>query len=85
MYRGNLCDFFHSNLTPKNTNTSDNNKDETKEYKCVGCETNWTAKTCVVVQRQSIYFRLNCEDWVKHKYKVLDKCWTHFDNYGYQR
>ena len=46
--RGTLCAFLHFNLAPKYQNTTDNNKDETKECKCVVCETYKTDKTFVV-------------------------------------
>ena len=86
--RGTLCDVLHFNRVPKNINSTDNNKDGTKAYKCVGCETNWTDKTCVMehmVQNKTIYFCLNCEDWLKHKSKVLHKNWSLFNKDGYLR
>ena len=79
--RGALCNFLHLNLAPNNVNSTDDNKEETKEYKCVSCESNWTDKTCVVehvIQNHTLYFCLNCEDWVKHKSKVLENNRTLF-------
>merc|ERR1712129_249754 len=73
--RGISCDFLHVTLACHDGNVNSIDKVETHDYKCVGCESSWTDKRCVInhtINNQQVYFCLNCDDWVRDKSKVLD-------------
>ena len=51
-------------------------------YECSGCKDIWTDMTCVkkhIIENQSVYFCLNCDDWIQFKSKVFDQGWTLLD------
>ena len=55
-------------------------------YECSGCKDIWTDMTCVkkhIIENQSVYFCLNCDDWIQFKSKVFDQGWTLLDKEGF--
>ena len=45
-------------------------------FKCVSCKSEWKESNCVVehkIEGKKLYFCLNCDDWVRHKNRVLDQ------------
>ena len=81
--RNEVCDFLHVTLTVDDVNVK--GKVEDIAYKCAGCKHSWTNRTCVVqhvISNHSIYFCLNCDDWIGDKCKVLEKDWSLFDESG---
>ena len=83
--REGFCDFLHASIPQNDEAVHSVNQEETKDFKCVGCETTWPEKRCIVthfIQNQKVHFCLNCEDWVKDKSKVLDINWSLFDDKG---
>ena len=54
-------------------------------FRCVSCKSEWQERKYVVqhkIEDRELYFCLNCEDWVRHKERVLDEGWSLFDQYG---
>ena len=81
--RENNFDFLHDTLAQDDR--SYGRKDEEQEYKCVGCESCFSDRRCIVqhlVGNQTVNFCLNCDDWVTDKTKVLDSNWTLLDSRG---
>ena len=80
--RENSSDFLHVTLVREDENFNAHKEIEEEQFKCVGCNTNWTEKRCVVthkIENETIHFCVNCEDWIKDKSKVLDAKWSLFD------
>ena len=78
--RGQSCEFSHDiHICGKSFPT------KVTSYKCEGCKSDWQESRFVVkhsINNMEIYFCLNCEDWIKHKNKVLDEGWSLFDQDG---
>ena len=68
------CEYLHS---------------KTKDsFKCSSCLDTWNDRTCVkehVVENMTVYFCLNCDDWVRDKSAVFRQGWTLLDDQGYLR
>ena len=83
--RNEECDYLHVN----NAN-EESFKDiaDICEYQCVSCKSIWNNKIHLVghtIKNMSLFFCLNCYDWVKNKESVLDQGWTLLDEAGFLR
>ena len=59
-----------------------------KQFKCESCKYSWEDKNCVVehiIKNKTMFFCLNCDDWVKTKENVLKEGWTLFNEGGFLR
>ena len=57
-------------------------------FKCVSCMDTWTDEKCVVkhtVKNHTVYFCLNCDEWVQIKENVFDHGWTLLGEDGFPR
>ena len=69
-------------------NVGNMNVNVAEDYQCVSCKCAWKDRNCLVmhdIQSTSVYFCLNCDDWVKNKMAVFDQGWSLLDNEGYLR
>ena len=83
--RGIGCLYLHSTSAIKFDNE---NSLATKEYKCEGCKYTWNDRTCMQehnIKNMSVFFCLNCDDWIKNKFAVFEHGWTMFDEAGFLR
>ena len=51
------CDFLHVTLAMSDKAVINTHKNELEEYKCVGCESSWTAKGYTVEYVEYCYFQ----------------------------
>ena len=79
--RGSDCAYLHTGLEKKEVN-------EDSVFQCFSCKSAWKDKRCVKehgIRNITVFFCLNCDDWVKQKGAVLDQGWTLFDEAGFLR
>ena len=75
------CDYLHVTLA----RDDGRHINAHKSFPCVGCQNCYDDVTCVVqhnIENLSFYLCLNCEDWIKHKEKIITPGWSLFDNNG---
>ena len=77
----NDCDYLHV------TRAGDDGKQTQahKSYLCQGCKNCYEDKTCVVqniVSHIPFYLCLNCDEWIKHKDKIMTPGWSLFNQNG---
>ena len=85
--RGQECLYLHANKNLDN-NVENVNNFEAEKYECVSCRYTWTDRHCVkehTIRSTTVFFCLNCDDWVKEKSAVYDQGWSLFDQAGYLR
>ena len=75
------CDYLHVTLA------SDDRRqiNAHKSFPCIGCQNCYDDVACVVqhkIENSSFYLCLNCEDWIKHKEKIITPGWSLFDHNG---
>ena len=87
--RGEEFDYLHVTLANDDREISEHKHcSESRKYNCIGCKSCFTDKDCVIkhtIQNRETYFCLNCEDWVKEKFRVYDRNWSLLDQDGYLR
>ena len=76
--RDTICEYLH--VTPA--------RDDDNCYKCEGCKSMFEEKEHVikhVINGNTCYFCLNCDDWIQIKANVFNDGWTLLDSFGYLR
>lgn len=75
------CDYLHVTLA-----CDDGHQIQAhKSYPCLGCKNCYEDKTCVVqniVANTPFYLCLNCDEWIKHKDKIMTPGWSLFNQNG---